>query len=106
MGPTKRWHFKATGTVKYIPLPWQWEDIINQIKSRIATRIQKAQRGPKKQEYQEFYNPSVDNIERFRDAYRNHVMHTRMEYSPTEALLIFEPVRYFMGRLAPRLSEC
>jgi hypothetical protein len=98
---------KKTGKTKYLALPWaQWEDIINQIKSRIATRILKAQRGPKKQAYQEFYNPSIDNIERFKDAYRNHVMHTRREYTPTEALVIFEQVRYFMERLSTRLSEC
>ena len=98
---------KKTGKTKYLALPWaQWEDIINQIKSRVALRLVKAQRGPKKQQYQEFYNPSVDNIERFKDAYRNHVMHTRREYTPSEALVIFEQVRYLMVRLATRLSEC
>ena len=98
---------KKTGRVKYTALPWtQWEDIINQIKSRISARIAKAQRGPKKQDYQEFYSPAVESIERFKDAYRNHVMHTRREYTPAEAFAIFEQVRHFMTKLASRLSEC
>jgi hypothetical protein len=98
---------KKTGKVKYTPLPWaQWEDIINQIKTRIAARIIRVQRGPKKQECQEFYNPAVDNIERFKDAYRNHVMHNRREYSRSEAFAIFDQVQHFMTRLATRLSEC
>lgn len=98
---------KKTGKVKYAALPWaQWEDIINQIKSRIAARITEVKRGPKKQEYQEFYNPAVDNIERFKDAYRNHVMHTRRQYTRGEAFELFEQVRYFMTRLATKLSDC
>jgi len=80
--------------------------IINQIKQRIAVRVAKAPRGPGKQDSQEFYNPAVDNIERFKDAYRNHVMHTRREYTGTEALAIFDQVRHFMMRLAPQISEC
>lgn len=102
-----RCHNKKTGKVKHTPLSWSvWDGIISDIKNRIAKRISKAQRGPKKQVYQEFYNPAVDNIERFKDAYRNHVMHTRRDYLPGEASLIFEQVRYFMRRLANRLSEC
>ena len=98
---------KKTGKVKYTALPWaQWEEIINQIKTRIAARIAKAKRGPKKQEYQEFYNPAVDNIERFKDAYRNHVMHGRREFTQPEAFAIFDQVRHFMTRLATRLAEC
>jgi hypothetical protein len=98
---------KKTGKVKYMALPWaEWEVIINTIKSRIAERITKASRGPKKQQYQEFYNPLVDNIERFKDAYRNHVMHTRREYTRLEAFGIFDQVRHFMTRLATSVSEC
>jgi hypothetical protein len=102
-----RCHNKKTGKVRYTPLPWAvWEDIINKIKSRIADRISRAQRGSKKQEYQEFYSPALDNIERFKDAYRNHVMHTRRDYLRGEASVIFDQAQYFMRRLASRLSEC
>jgi len=98
---------KKTGKVTYTPLPWgTWEDVLNNIKSRVAERIHKAIRGPRKQQYQEFYNPLIDCIERFKDAYRNHVMHTRREYTNQEALAIFDQVRYFMSRLAERLNEC
>lgn len=98
---------KKTGAVKYTPLPWAtWDDIIRDIKTRIADRISKTKRGPAKQEYQEFYNPMVDHIERFKDAYRNHVMHTRREYTVPEAFAVFDQVRHFMARLAERVSEC
>jgi hypothetical protein len=98
---------KKTAKVKYTPLAWgEWDTILNQIRSAIETRLTRINRGQKKQDYQEFYNPMLDNIERFKDAYRNHVMHTRREYTPGEALEVFEQVRYFMKRLASRPAEC
>lgn len=98
---------KANKPLRYTPLAWsQWEEIILQLKCRIASRIAAIRRGPRKQEYQEFYSPAVDQIERFKDAYRNHVMHTRREYTRSEAYAVFDQVRHFMTHLATRLSEC
>ncbi len=88
---------KPTGKVKYVPLPYsEWEHIIDQLQARVNAKLQKLSRGTKKQELQEFYNPALQDIRGIKDAWRNHVMHTRREYTSTEALAILEHVRRLM----------
>lgn len=102
-----RSRIKATGKSRYTPMSWsEWEKAINAIRGRVAERSVKLKRGAKKQAYQEFYNPAVDRIERFKDAFRNHVMHTRRNYESSEADAAFDQVRHFMMQLAERISEC
>jgi hypothetical protein len=98
---------KKTGKVTYIPLGWSdWETLLNQLESRVNDRIAKAKRGPKKQLYQEFYQPALQEIKGMKDAWRNHVMHTRREYTAKEADAVFEHVRRLMAKLAERVCEC
>jgi hypothetical protein len=101
-----RSRIKATGKSKDTPLSWsEWEKIISVIRMKITARAGKLKRGSKKQAYQEFYLPALDRIERFKDSFRNHVVHTRRSYEPQEALLVFDQVRHFMTQLAERIAE-
>jgi hypothetical protein len=51
-----------------------------------------------------FYYPVLQDIRGIREAWRNHVMHTRAEYSPEEAVAIFEHVRRIATTLAKRFA--
>jgi hypothetical protein len=98
---------KKTGKVKYVPLGWtDWETTLNQLKERVTQLVGKTKRGAKKQVYQEFYYPALQDIEAIKDAWRNHVMHTRREYGPKDADAVFSHVRRLMVKLAERVSEC
>jgi hypothetical protein len=97
---------KKTGKVTHVALAWaDWETLLNQIKSRIGKTIAASKRGPKKQLYQEFYYPAIEEIEGFKEAWRNHVMHTRREYNREDAEAVFTHVRRLMTNLATRISE-
>jgi hypothetical protein len=97
---------KKTRKVSYRLLAWQdWETILNQLNVRVGEQIAKAKRGPKKQLFQEFYLPALQDIEGFKDAWRNHVMHARREYSGDDSEAVFVHVRRFMTTLATRVSE-
>jgi hypothetical protein len=97
---------KKTGAVTYIPLGWSdWETLLSQLNSRVTERNNKLKRGPKKQLYQEFYHPAIQDIEAMKEAFRNHVMHTRREYTESEAKPIFDRVQALMMNLATRISE-
>jgi hypothetical protein len=91
---------KKTGKVSYTPVPWSdWEGILTQVKSRVTERIAKLKRGPRKQIYQEFYYPALQDIEGVKDAFRNDVMHTRREYTGPEAIAILDRVQRIMQNL-------
>lgn len=97
---------KKTGKVTYKPLEFsEWETILSQIKSRASEKYKTLTRGRKKQALQEFYLPAIQDFEGFRDAFRNHVMHTRREYTGPEADAIRDRVERFMRLLATRISE-
>lgn len=97
---------KKTGRVSYISLQWcDWETILNQARSRVTQRASKLKRGNRKQLYQEFYHPALQDIEGIKDAWRNHVMHTRRAYTPLEAEAIKDRVQRLMEHLAGRISE-
>ena len=91
---------------QYKPLEFsEWETILSQIKSRASEKYKTLTRGRKKQALQEFYLPAIQDFEGFRDAFRNHVMHTRREYTGPEADAIRDRVERFMRLLATRISE-
>jgi hypothetical protein len=91
---------------KYVPLPWSdWEHILSQLPDKIDTRIVKLKPGPRKQALQEFYYPAIQDIKAIRDAWRNHVMHTRREYTVADAKAIREHVQRLMVTLAARVAE-
>jgi hypothetical protein len=97
---------KKPGKVKYVPMEYsEWEKILEDVREKVDTKINKMSRGKSKQQAQEFYYPLLQDLRGFRDAWRNHVMHTRREYSLADALAVMEHVKRFMRSLAEKVSE-
>jgi hypothetical protein len=95
-----------TGKVTFKPLEYsEWEAILNQVRSRVTARLSQLKRGRRKQLLQEFYLPVLQDVEGFKDAFRNHVMHTRRHYTHMEANAIRDRVERFMRLLATRVRE-
>ena len=96
---------KRSGERVWIPLEWSdWETILNQLAQKVDERIDKVRRGPQKQAAQEFYYPALQDIRGIKDAFRNHVMHTRKEYTAESALTQFQHVKRLMSALAERIT--
>lgn len=90
---------------RYVPLAWsEWEHILKQLPEKVDERLGKLKPGPKKQGLQEFYWPAIQDIKGIRDAWRNHVMHTRREYTMLEARAIRDHVQRLMTTLTTRVS--
>jgi hypothetical protein len=90
----------------HIPLRWaEWGTLLEQLHSRVDERLNRLKRGHLKQSEQQFYYPVLQDIRGIRDAWRNHVMHTRADYSWVESTAIFEHVRRIMTTIAARLAK-
>jgi hypothetical protein len=88
---------------KFAPVEYaQWEKIIGQLHEKIDALVDKIKNKRKKQEAQEFYYPALQDIRAIKDAWRNHVMHTRREYTREDADAIGEHVKQLMSALAAR----
>jgi hypothetical protein len=75
---TLRGKIKKSGAKAYVPIEYsEWEKILDQLQVRIDDRLQRTKRGARKQRLQECYYPALQDIRAIRDAWRNHVMHTR-----------------------------
>lgn len=97
---------RKTGRVTYLPLGWSdWETLLNQLKNRVHDALAKTKRGSRKQLFQEFYLPALQDIEAMKDAWRNHVMHARREYTREDALAVLSHVRRLMVKLSDRIAE-
>ena len=92
--------------VKYRLIEYsEWETILNQLQGRVDAKLKRVKRGRVKQLYQEFYYPALQDIRGIRDAWRNHTMHTRSEYTAQDADAILEHVKRLMVNLATRVKE-
>jgi len=89
------------------PLEMQgWEDILKGIETEVSKIGGWPNRlGLAKTQAQEFYNSAMGEFRGFKDAWRNHVMHTRRSYNAEDAKSILGHVCRFMQTLATRLSE-
>jgi hypothetical protein len=97
---------KKTGKISYKLIEFsEWETILNTLQERVDRKLAKVKRGPKKQLYQEFYYPVLQDIRGIREAWRNHTMHTRREYTASDADAILDHVKRLMIRLATQVSE-
>jgi hypothetical protein len=91
---------KKTGKVEVTPIEYStWEGILSQLRGRITDKLNRVRRGVRKQQLQEFYNSAVSEVEAFKDAWRNHVMHTRRVYTAEDAQAIMAHVKRFMSLL-------
>lgn len=106
LGIRKTRRTKKSGKVLYSPIEYsEWEKILDQLRVTVDTKLSRLKRGKEKQALQEFYHPALQELRAFRDAWRNHVMHTRAEYSREDALAVFGHVKRFMIKLASRINE-
>jgi len=77
-----------------------WEAILEKMPEAVDVKIKAMSRGPRKQKAQEFYHPALKEINGFKDAWRNHVMHVRREYTAKDAEALSSHVERFMKLLA------
>lgn len=86
---------------KTVPLSYaQWEQILQQLPEKIDMKVAAMRPGRKKQAAQEFYYSALHELSGFKDAWRNHVMHTRRRYSSEDAVAIHSHVGRFLKSLA------
>ncbi|MGH2639414.1 MAG: hypothetical protein ACRDF4_09070, partial [Rhabdochlamydiaceae bacterium] len=90
-----------------VPLELQgWEDILKAVEDAIRKVTQwPNRRGLAKAQALEFYNSAWQDYRAFKDAWRNHVMHSRKDYDADYAKSIMNHVQRFMSTLATRISE-
>lgn len=102
----KRIRKKKAGKPKYVPLAWtEWQDMLEEAQRRVDAKMLATKPGPRKQAAQEFYYPLLSDIRGFKDAFRNHVMHARRDYTPKEADALLDHVKRFIVLLSDRVCE-
>ena len=77
----------------------EWGAILKRIETTFEQTEQQA-RGAEKSATQQFYSQVAINIGHFKNAWRNHVMHTREKSDDREAPEVFRYTRSFMQKLA------
>ncbi len=88
---------------KYTPSSFgTWEKFITQLPGKIEKKLKALRPGIKRQKRQEYYYSVYDDIKIVKEAWRNHVMHTRREFSSTEAEAVFTRVRDMLVRMAAK----
>lgn len=89
-----------------IPIEFaEWDKILDQLYPAVEKKVDSLGPGQLKQETQEFYFPLLFDIKGFKDAFRNHVMHTRQTYSQKAADDVLDYVRRFLVLLSTKISE-
>ncbi len=92
------------GTKRRVPIEFvTWEKMHQHLTKKADVKLNRLRRGPSKQKKQEFYNSILEDFKAFREAWRNHVMHTRATYTPDEAERILRHVESFMNSLVTGL---
>jgi hypothetical protein len=91
---------------KHIPIEYAtWDNMLQKVQEKIDKKIDALGPGKRKQGVQEFYYPLLKDFKGFKDAWRNHVMHSRKTYTQKEAEAIFEHVKNFMILLSTKVKE-
>lgn len=76
-----------------------WEKIEGQLRSKIDAKLRALRPGHARDEKQSFYHAALADFHGFKDAWRNHVMHSRGEFGETEAFQVLGHVDRFMRAL-------
>ncbi|MGE3074475.1 MAG: hypothetical protein AB7O30_07635 [Dehalococcoidia bacterium] len=76
-----------------------WKNIIDQIESRIRG-MEQLPKSPEKAAMLQRYSEMAANLWFFKEAWRNHVAHSRSTYDERRAMNIFSHVRHFMQEAA------
>lgn len=77
-----------------------WKNVIDQIEKEIDALRNSMTRGPVKSETLRVYSEAASQFWYFKDAWRNHVMHTRVFYDDRAALNVFNSTIGLMEALA------
>jgi hypothetical protein len=86
-------------------LEWaQWQDILKEMNTK-ADAIANERAGPRRDAKLEFYRGAIGEFYGFKDAYRNHVMHTRGSYDEFQSASALAHVQDFMKRLSARINS-
>jgi hypothetical protein len=96
---------KKTG--KSMPLEWEeWQAVLTAIETAIETKYPQSGAAKKtKATNREFYRGLLQELQGFKDVYRNHVMHVRKDYTYPVAAEALVHVGAFMRRLSTRVRE-
>lgn len=82
-----------------------WDDVLRELEKSEA-KIQQYPKTLKREEQFEFYHGAMMELKRFKNVWRNRIMHLRNEpIDRDEALSTFNHVKAFMQILASRISE-
>jgi hypothetical protein len=79
-----------------------WQNIIEKIESEIIAREKRLPKGTAKSEEMQYYSEAAKEFRYFKNAWRNHVSHSRENYDVHDATKIMEHVRDFMRHLASK----
>ncbi|HEY2007681.1 MAG TPA: hypothetical protein VGH23_01740 [Rhizomicrobium sp.] len=82
-----------------------WQNVIDQIESRVRALGKELPSGLEKSERLRFLSEAAKEMVYFKDGWRNHVSHNRATYDEYQARSVLEHVRGFMTVLSGRLSE-
>lgn len=83
----------------------QWQTIIEQIESAIEDERRKLPRGTQKDDRLNFLSQAATEFYYFKDGWRNHVAHNKVEYGAAEAIEVLDHVVAFAERLSSLLGE-
>jgi hypothetical protein len=85
---------------KRLPIEYaQWGIILKQIDDKVQATVGTIVDRDDKQKAQRFYYSALQEIEGFKEAWRNHIMHTRGEYTAGDAVGVKSHVERFMKSL-------
>jgi hypothetical protein len=85
---------------KTVPIAYaEWDRILTQLPEKVKAKIDAMPRGEEKQRAQEFYYPALEEFNGFKDAWRNHVTHTRKVYIREDAIQVLSHVKRFLNSL-------
>ncbi len=81
-----------------------WKNIIDQIEKKIRD-LEQLPKSPIKSETLKVYAQMASNFWYFKEAWRNHVSHSRATYDERAALNVFSHTRIFMDELATAMAS-
>jgi len=91
--------------VRFTPIEHlPWEKLHSQLRVKVDKRLSHLRPGPSKDAKQRFYGSVLHDFHNFKDAWRNHVMHTRDEFGEAEAMRVLSYVERFMDEIASHIS--
>ncbi len=83
----------------------EWQELISAVRANVDATFGQWRRSDEKAAAVEFYGDLLGQFSGFKDAFRNHVMHSRASYPQPDAEMIFASVRAFYQRIAARMGE-